>query len=496
MKRFAFLTLVLVLILAVSMPGSAMNLAAAPTWNSTIYYYNPDAAEGSMTASFAGSGAKPSDITKTIPANGFGNISVGSTGDFKGAAMLSANIPLVAVYKQADANQGAYAPVLYTSFDASNAGTTGKFYVPTVLHEGYYVSKIGIQNVETEPVNLVLDFYDSATGLKVTTSLGTVHVASEGSYVFEMTDTDVPGIGASFNGSLVINATKSSNGSVARVVAAVEELQSDGQRSYAFEGSGVPATTVYMPSVSCKYSTLVQTSYLAVQNAGTADTTITVKYYGYNGAGLATHVVGTVKPGAKVSINTCDAKVYSKMKGKVGTARVLSLQPGSTSIPGQPIVAIGKITSTAGLTTAYLGQVAYTNQSGSTTWRILMPYVEYSKLTTGSRTALYVMNIGSSSATKVYIRYYYYDKASSTYKYQQVTLASSSAPIKRWGYKAKNVAVSGAALDANGNYLGAAEVISNQPVVVVTRVYQGVTGVSGITRLGEDYIGIPYTTLP
>jgi hypothetical protein len=501
MKRLAFLAMVIVLILTVSVPGSAMNLAAAPTWNSTIYYYNPDAVEGSMTASFVGSPTIPLDITKTILAHGFGQISVGSTGDFKGSAILSANIPLAAVYKQSDANNGAYAPVLYTSFDASRAGTSGKFYLPTVLHEGYYVSKVGIQNVETEEVKLTLEFYDGATGQKVPTTLGTITVPAEGSYVFEVTDTDVPGIGSSFNGSLVIIAKKTSNQNNARVVAAVEELQSQGQRSYAFEGSGVAAPIIFMPSVSCKYSTLVQTSYLAVQNAGDVDTSITVKYYGYNGALLATHAVpGILKPGAKVSINTCDAKVYSRMKGKVGTARVISLVPGTTSTYGTPIVAIGKITSSAGLTTAYLGQLVdacpvTVPPTPTCTHRVLLPYVEYNKLSTGLRTTLYVMNNSSTTAKKVYIRYYYFDKATSTYKYQQVTLASSTAPIKKYGYKAKSVVVTGAALD-NGIYVGAAEVISDQPVVVVTRVYKSVTGVPGVTRLGEDYIGIPYSALP
>jgi hypothetical protein len=234
----------------------------------------------------------------------------------------------------------------------------------------------------------------------------------------------------------------------------------------------------------CRYTTNFQTSSIAVQNAGETDATVTVVYYGYNGAVLATHAAGTVKPGAKISINTCDAKVYSKMNGKIGTALIKSTQP---------IVAIGKINSNNGLSTAYLGQTA-----GS--MRVLLPYVEYSKLTTNPRTDLYIMNTSSTDSAKSVYVLFYYKAADGTFKYQQSTLATPSAPIKPYGYKSKAVTVTGAALDGNGNYLGVVEVISDQPVVVIARVYKsiarvykGVLGVTGITSLGEDYIGIPST---
>lgn len=479
MNRSACLVLAVILLLTISVPGSAMSPAAAPTWNSTIYYYNPSTA-GKLTASFVGSGTTPDDIgPKVVPAHGFGQILVGSTGDFKGSAILSANIPLAAVYKQADAGSGAYAPVLYSSFDASQAGTSGKFYVPSVIHQGYYVSKIGIQNVENGAVNLVLDFYDATTGTRKTT-LTPPPVAAEGSFVFEMTDTDVSGIGTSFDGSLVITATKVAGGTAARVVAAVEELQSQGQRSYAFEGSGNPAATIYMPSAVCRYTTKLLTSYFAVQNAGSADATITVSYYSSAGVVLATHAAGTVKPGAKISINTCDAKVYAQMNGKFGTAVIKSTQP---------VVVVGKVNSIDGLATAYLGQSA-----GSK--RVLLPYVAFNKTATGSisltTTQIIIMNVSPTAASSVKVNFYY-KAADGSYKFQTTTLATLTTTLKKFGVISTLPKVSGAALDANGNYLGAVEVVTDQPVVVLARVTQTVTGVAGITTLGEDYGGIPAT---
>ena len=478
MNRSACLVLAVVLILTISLPGSAKSPAAAPTWNSIIYYYNPSTA-GKLTASFIGSGTTtPPDVNQDVAANGFGQIMVGSTGDFKGAAMLSADVPLAAVYKQSDAGNGAYAPVLYSSFDASQAGTSGKFYVPSVVHQGYYVSKIGIQNVETEDVSLGLDFYDGTTGLKVNTSMPPITVAAEGSFVFEMTDVDVPGIGSSFNGSLVITATKVAGGGNARVVAAVEELQSQGQRSYAFEGSGNPAPIVYMPSAACRYTTKLLTSYFAVQNAGSTDATITVTYYSSAGVVLATHAAGTVKPGAKISINTCDAKVYAKMNGKFGTAVITSTQP---------VVVVGKVNSNDGLATAYLGQSAGSN-------RVLLPYVVFDKKVKGSisltTTQIIIMNVSATAASSVKVNFYY-KVTDVSYKFQTTTLATATTTLKKFGVISTLPKVSGAALDGNGNYLGAVEVVTNQPVVVLARVTQTVTGVPGITTLGEDYGGIP-----
>ncbi len=196
MKRASFLLLAGLMILTLSVPGPALAQSSSPTWNSTIYYYNPRPSAGSMGVTFAnsGMGATPDDIPGVqVPSHAFGQVLVGSTGDYTGAATLSADIPLVAVYKQYDAAGGAYAPVLYSSFDAAQSGTTGKFYVPSLRHDDNYVSRVGIQNVETEPVDLTLDFY-GANGSK-TVSLSKP-LASQGSFIFQAIDdaSNVPGL--------------------------------------------------------------------------------------------------------------------------------------------------------------------------------------------------------------------------------------------------------------------------------------------------------------
>ena len=479
MKRISFLLLVTALILTLGMPGAAMADSGSPTWNSIIYYFNPMARDGSMGVTFTGTGNTPGDqLDIPVKANGFGLVSVGSTGDFKGAAMLSADVPLVAVYKQYDVSGGAYAPVLYSSFDATQSSVTGKFYVPSIVHQGYYVSKVGIQNVENETVKLTLDFYDATGALIVEDTTKTID--SQGSLIFQITDDDIPGIGSSFDGSLVITAAKTSDESPARVVAAVEDLQSQGQRSYAYEGSGVTATTFYMPYANCRYSTNQQSTTFYVQNAGATDATINIYYYTTSGVGIAYYTpTAKVKSGARMMVSACDTKVYAKMNGKNGTARITS---------DQPIIVAGKVSSTDGLSTAFLGQ-----PSGGTD--ILLPYVEYSKLSSGPRATISIMNVGTIPAKKVSINYWY-KKADGSFAAQTVVIATSSAPLAKFGKYSATPKVSGAALNANGNYQGAANVVSDQPVVVVVRVSQGVTGVSGITTLGEDYTGVPFATGP
>jgi len=348
--------------------------------------------------------------------------------------------------------------------------------VPSVLHEGYYISRIGIQNIENETVNLTLHFYDSTGVEKVTISDKSID--AQGSYIFQIIDDEdnIPGIGSSFNGSLVIEAAKG-DGSPARVVAAVEDLQSQGQRSYAYEGSSATAKTFYLPYANCRYSTNRQSTVYYVQNAGTADASITVYYYTTGGTSIAYYTpAAKIKPGARMLVSACDSRVYTRMNGKNGTARITS----ST----QPLVVIGKVTSNNGLSTAFLGR-----SSGGKD--ILLPYVEYSKLSSSPRASLSIMNVSSGSATSIYIKYWY-KKIDGTFAYQKVTVASSSAPLRRYGKYTAAPRVSGAALDANGNYLGAAEVVSNANVVVVVRTSQTITGIPGITTLGEDYTGVPY----
>jgi hypothetical protein len=476
MKRASFLLLAVLLILTLSIPGSALAQSGTPTWNSTIYYYNPQANAGSMGVTFvnSGTGTTPGEIPGIqLPGHAFGQVSVGSTGDYTGAATISADVPLVAVYKQYDAAGGTYAPLLYSSFDAAQSSTTGIFYVPSLLHTSSYVSRVGIQNIETEAVNLTLDFFGANGSKTVTLSR---ELASQGSLIFQIIDDadNVPGIGASFDGSLVISAVTAKGGSSARVVAAVEDLQSQGQRSYAYEGSGAPAKVFYLPYANCRYAANQQSTTFYVQNAGKKPATINVYYYTTSGAGITDYTPTTkVMPGARMAVTAC---ATSKMNGKNGTARIAS---------DQPLAVIGKTTGTDGLATAFTGQ-----RAGGT--RILLPYIPYSKLSSGERATLSIMNIGGQSATNVSINYYY--KVSDTsFSAQKVVIASLAAPLARYGKYSAIPKVSGAALTfpGNGNYLGAAEVISDQPVVVVVRVSQAVTGNPGIITLGEDYTGIP-----
>jgi hypothetical protein len=473
MKRVSFLLLAALLVLTLSMPGSALAQDVPPTWNSTIYYYNPGSSAGNLGITFTPPTVPSMDLSnQPVAAHGFSSLSIGSTVGYQGSAMISADVPLVAVYKQFDVSGGTYAPVLYSSFDASQSGTTGKFYLPSVLNSGYYVSKVGIQNVESVPVTLTLHFYDSTGAEKVT--LTHKILDNQPSWMFQILDdaTDVPGIGSSFDGSLVIDAVKTGGTTPARIVAAVEDLQSQGQRSYAYEGSGVPATDFYLPYANCRYSTNQQSTIFYVQNTDAVnDATISVYYYTTTGTGITYYSpTAQIKPGARMAVSACDTKVYAKMNGKNGTARITSKQK---------LVVIGKATSTDGLSTAFTGQSA-----GGT--RILLPYIPYSKLISGERATLSIMNIGSATATKATINFYY--KISDTsYAAQKVTIPS----LPKYGKYTTIPKVSGAAINSDGNYLGAAEVISDQPVVVVVRVAQTVTGIPGIIALGEDYTGIP-----
>ena len=95
MKRLAMIGLACLLALTLGLPGPVMADNNPPTWNSTIYYYNPQPNTGTMGVSFTGQGTVPPDqLNLPVKEHEFGTISVGSTGDFKGAATLSAITPM------------------------------------------------------------------------------------------------------------------------------------------------------------------------------------------------------------------------------------------------------------------------------------------------------------------------------------------------------------------------------------------------------------------
>jgi hypothetical protein len=213
-----------------------------------------------------------------------------------------------------------------------------------------------------------------------------------------------PSFPITFNGSVVVTATKVSDGSPARIVGISETRRNDTGsspnrfRAYAFEAIPLSAgaQTIYMPTALCKSGPGSQTTFFAIQNLSfTSPTVITVTYTAVTGS-LPSPNVQNLPPLAKVSVDPCQtngAAAYS------GAATITS--------SSQPIAAVGKAAQTSGpltqprFTTAFLAQA-----SGAS--RLAVPYIRWSPSGPDFRSFVAIQNIGSAliPAGQLTVTYY------------------------------------------------------------------------------------------
>lgn len=385
---------------------------------------------------------------------------------FQGSAVLNSSEPVVATLVQVP--QGS---TLVNSRPLSNGfspdqGAT-RYQIPTVLRNTFSSTTVfSIQNVSSGNVNLTVKFYNTNNnGALFHTATFNNLPANSAKYYDMSTYNDGPfnGLGQ-FNGSVVIEAT-------GNIVASAMELSPNTVRASAFEGFGSGATSIFMPSALCKYFNL-ETAY-AVQNVGTAATTVTVTYTPGGGTQTA-----TIAPGAKQSFNTCTG--VGNVNGYIGGATI-------TSSGGQQIVAIGKAYNTAagplGFQTAFIGSAG-----GSS--RIALPYVRWTEAgwTNGTRERAFlaIQNTGTT-ATNITVTYRDRDGVPvATQQFNNVAPGakvnsnahSATPPQNEFGYYNDGGFGGGAIIEGGAG--------SSLTAIVRVQRYNPATGFQG----GEDYSGI------
>ena len=412
---------------------------------------------------------------------------------FAGSAVLSADVPIVATYVQYSKNETAsYSRVFYSGFDESKAGST--FYLPTVRANGVTTSTVGVQNVESFEITATLDFY--AVGASSPTFTHEQDIKPNASYVSALPDIpEYPG--GSFDGSLVVNAAEKGEPSTpGRVVASAQETQDNGRGVFGYEGSKEGATTAYVPTATCNRAAFQGTSYLAIQNAGSATAQVKVSYYDTAGTKVGEMPETPINEGAKLQTNPCQ---QSLLVNALGSAVVESTN-------GVPIIVIGKYATNDGLITAFTCESA-----GSL--NVAAPYIRWAAdPTTNYRAYIAVMNVGSGAATSIVARSSrvpihvwaravpaarqiaagvarYYD-ASGTERGSE-TLASGGAPLGQFIKANTNPSTAGALIGGSfgiSPFGGAVEIESDQPVVVLVRLTTNPSGLE-VATLGEDYNG-------
>jgi hypothetical protein len=329
--------------------------------------------------------ASADDTTPTMYAldnlepNAAGSLFVGSLGDdvvpagFKGDAIMQSDQPMLVTLVQIPQNAG---NVKNRALSNGFSAGAPQALIATVLKNTFNTNTIfSIQNADSELNTVEISFYDTSAHL--------VHSMTqdiEAGAPFYVDAGQLAGLGAAFNGSAVVMATRADDSDGSIVSSAMElEITTIGLK--AFEGVSSGGLMFYMPSALCKAFGGSDTSY-AVQNTSlTTDTDVVVTYTDNNGD--VTTDSATIGPGAKASFVACNAMAV----GTYGAA-VIEADP-------EPVVAIGKAYG-LGITTAFNGvDMGYT--------KIGLPYVRWATDANwaaglGQRTNITIQNVGTDLA--------------------------------------------------------------------------------------------------
>ncbi|MCO5234604.1 MAG: hypothetical protein M9888_12835 [Chitinophagales bacterium] len=481
MKRISYIVIIALLLVILPVSTVTAQSATNTSWTSSITYYSPSSTAGELNINYYDGTTIYTAGPFPVSPHGAGSVNIGSTSvpdGFGGSAVLSANVPINATYVQfAKDSPTSYSRAFYTGFDESKAGS--KFYLATVRANGISTTTFGVQNIESFEITATLDFF--SVGATTPTFSVSVDIMPNATYISSVPDVSTyPG--GSFDGSLVVTATK--KGDVAtpgKVVASAQETLDNGVSVYAFEGAKEGATEVYLPSAMCNRGG--QTSYFAIQNTGDDTASVIVDYYNTSGVKVGSMPSTNIAKGAKLSTNPCND---SLLVGELGSAVVKSTN-------GKPLIAIGKVASDAGLITAFSGEII-----GSTT--VVAPYVRWAADQNTSWSAyLAIMNVGSTNAENIIANYY---DASGTLRASHV-LASALTPLAPFTKVNTNPSSAGALINNSFGYTvdggangGAVEIISDQPVVALVRLTTNPLTIPNISMLGEDYIGIAVMPIP
>jgi hypothetical protein len=487
MKRVAFLSILIVLLTTLVLPGSIpVEAQSAPTWNSVIAYFNPNPGPVSPpeelsvvlykedgTPIYLDFGGDDGSIPM-LPYQS-GTLLLGqivTDAEFKGSAMVSATVPIMAVYKRVANNNEPYSPILYTSFDISQAGQ-GKVFIPSVRRLTAYDTQIGIQNVESLAVELDISIYDLA-GTQIHSVAASIPPLT--SFIFKMSSYPEQ-IPIPFEGSLVVRSRLAGTSVAARVVAAVQEIQSGGRRAFAYEGLAGNDTFLFMPTAACQAGETALTTAFTVQNTGAIPTNVHVDYINVEGDMIANSHTATIAPYASFIFDACGEEVLEATQGQEMSAVIFS--------DGENIAAVGKLESNDGLMTAFTGQPMEGLSSGGV-YRVVLPYVEWATRANGFQTTISVMNASAKPAQNVRALYFGNKGDSPVAIHNLGTTANSLLPYTR----RTTSPVAARAVEGRG-FNGAVILESDQPIVALARVVRTVD-VNGYKTLGEDYNGIPY----
>jgi len=475
--------MVLALVLVALGPGLVQGAAYESNYITSITYQNiGTATTSSLTILFY---ETPSDTTpipitcgptvppapcKTLAAGAGTSVYVGGISGFpagfQGTAVMSSDQPLAATLVQIPEATTVKARPLSNGFSAG----TPQSLIATVV-KGTVVSKFAVQNAGTSNTTITVKFYAVGSSTPAHTMTQAL-VPGAGQYYDLST---IGALGTTFSGSVVVDTA----GGTGSIVASSMELETGaGVGAKAFEGVGQGATTFYMPSASCKSNGAGASTYYAIQNAGAANTNITVTYRPVGGGTSYTQTFNGLTPGGKTSLGTCSVAGIPKGSCAVGDP-CFNGSAVITSSGGVPIIAIGKVNG-GGVATAFVGfSTGYT--------KLALPYVRYADnagFTTGKqRTYIAIQNVGAAIAagTPILVKYINTDgTVAGTHTY--------TGGLGQYEKFSSNASLAG--LTTFGMGTGGGAIVEGPAGSLLATIARSQTSYAGGLP-GEDYNGIP-----
>ncbi len=507
MRRVVFAVLVSFLAAGLAAGAALGGPLAQPTWNSIIAWFNPTSnadPTGLSVVYFRDDGTSIPSAPIEVDAHSSGTLYIGSIlhdEDFEGSAVLSANMPVLAVYKQVAGAREAYSPILYNSFDLDMAGST--YYLPFVQRQRDFDSQIGIQNVEPVDVDVKLEFYDSLSGNSFVYQPDEddfiyqpgedewKQIEPQSTWIFKLSDIDHEEMNNGFSGTIVITGMKhvdqgEAHVQAGRVVAVVKEVQAAGRRAYAYEGVNGGEDTIFLPSAFCEVGDGKMTTRYVVQNLHASEAaSVSIKFYdgedGNTVDPLATLGPVSINAGYNAEFDACDSSVADAIRGKKVSAVAVSAG-------GQPLGAVGNVMSDDGLLTAFTALRMQTVADGEGIYRMVFPYVEWATSKKGYRTTITVMNLGIANAVNMRANYYGNDGSPISVDFP---MATDTSPLLPYAIRNSSAVIARAVDMSSNGFTGAVIISSDQPMAAVAHVERTVD-VDDYGTLGEDYTGIPY----
>jgi hypothetical protein len=237
----------------------------------------------------------------------------------------------------------------------------------SVQAEAYtsYVSGITMVNLSTLQATVTIDYYIGGTGADAGNLATTTTETVNGGAVRDYAAVPV----SNFKGAVVISSSQP--------IAAMSTLTGGGKGRGSYVGSSTGTKTVLLPFLAKNHGASKWSTFIAVQNIGLNDTTVTVDY-----AGCATgDPTAVVKPGSSVIF---DQKTAACLANGLTSAVVTSTTENILAVVDQE----STVTNTALVSSGFA--------AGSTT--PVIPLVNANNPTVaGWRTAITIMNVGGSS---------------------------------------------------------------------------------------------------